>query len=140
MLPEVPRTELVSLQVMVNRHRHSGIQKQRRRPGSSSQRNRWGKKIQNWHGVWHVGWHGYGVDFWGTRKKCRQNLAVNASFQSKSVLFFVDIQARICVTKSKIHGRAPTLVPSACSFWDCDLSARTERPSESALRRRESVV
>ena len=36
---------MVSLQVSIGRHRNIGIQKQRRKPGSSTQRNHWDEKV-----------------------------------------------------------------------------------------------
>ena len=47
---EVARTEVLSLQVPVGQQRNLGIQKQRRKPGSSTQRDHWDKGFQNWRG------------------------------------------------------------------------------------------
>ena len=65
---EVPRTEMVSLQVLVDRYRHSGIQKQRRKPGSSTQGIHWETCFRKWRGFWYFGWRGFGVDLLGQGK------------------------------------------------------------------------
>ena len=55
--------------IWVEQHRSTGIPKQRRIPGSSTQRNNW-ENVLKW--AWTLGvfgWGGFGVYFFGTGKK-----------------------------------------------------------------------
>ena len=51
--------EMSNLQVLVYRRVNTGIQLQRRKPGSSTQRNRCEKCFRNWRGFWCGFWHGF---------------------------------------------------------------------------------
>ena len=64
---EAPTKEMVSLQVFIGQQRNIGIQKQRRKPWSSTQRSHWEKCLQQWHGFGPEG----GVDVLG--QNSRQN-------------------------------------------------------------------
>ena len=110
---EVPRTEMVSLQFLVARHRNTGIQKQLRKPGQAS-RETTGKKVSE-NGV-DLGILG-GVDlawiFWDRGKRAQKIHAKSTPVSgTKSAPFFAEkICAQIRAAKSKSPRRAPTQFP-----------------------------
>ena len=133
MLLEVPRTEMVSLQLLVARHRNTGIQKQLRKPGQASRETTEKKASENGMDLGILGGMDLAWIFWD-REKGAQKIHAKCTPVSgtKSAPFFAEIRAQIRAAKSKNPQRAPTLVPSvlACSGV---LSSRTERPLANAL-------
>ena len=116
---EVPRTDMVSLQLLVDLHRNTGIQKQLRKPGQAP-RQTIGKKVSE-NGV-DLGILG-GVDlawiFWDREERLKKSTPNPR-------------HAQIRAAKSKNPRRAPTLVPSVLARSSV-LSSRTERPLANAL-------
>ena len=130
---EVPRTEMVSLQLLVDLHRNTGIQKQLRKPGQAP-RETIGKKVFE-NGV-DLGILG-GVDLawisWDTEKRAQKIHAKSTPVSgTKSALFFAEIRAQIRAAKSKNPRRAPALVPSVLARSGV-LSSWIERPLANAL-------
>ena len=123
---------MVSLQLLVDRHRNTGIQKQLRKPGQAP-RETIGKKVSKNGvdlGIW-VAWIWRG--FFGTGKKGSKNpRQIHASFRNRIRTVFAGIHAQIRAAKSKNLRRAPTLVPSVLARSGV-LSSRTERPLANAL-------
>ena len=106
---EVPRTEMVSLRLLVDLHRKAGIQKHLRKPGSSTQRNHWEKSFRKWRGFGISG----GVDlawiFWGQGKKGSKNpRQIHASFPEQSPRRFSRKSAPKSVPQNqRMHGELP---------------------------------
>ena len=130
---EVPRTEMVSLQLLVDLHRNTGIQKQLRKPGQAP-RETIGKELTKMAWIWGfwVAWIWRGL--FGTGKKRAQKIHVKSTPISgtKSAPFFAEIRAQIRAAKSKNPRRAPALVPSVLARSGV-LSSRTERPLANAV-------
>ena len=130
---EVPRTEMVSLQLLVDLHRNTGIQKQLRKPGQAPRETIRKKVSENGVDLGILG----GVDlawiFWNREKRAQKIHATSTPVSgTKSAPFFAEIRAQIRAAKSKNPRRAPALVPSVLARSGV-LSSRTERPLANAL-------
>ena len=106
---EVPRTRMVNLQLLVDRHRSTGIQTIAMQTRSSTQRNRW-EKFPKMAWIWDFGWHGFGVDFhiFGTRKKRAQKIHAKStpvSGTKPAPFFFAEIRASQpqSITQKGVH-------------------------------------
>ena len=80
---EVPRTEMASLQLLVDLHRNIGIQKQLRKPGQAPRETSGKKSFRKWRGFGILG----GVDlawiFWDREKGLKKPRQIHATFRNK---------------------------------------------------------
>ena len=121
-----PRTEMASLQVLVNGHRNTSIQKQRGMPESSTHREAIAPKVSKIGKDFlfeNFGWRGFGVEwFWDSEERAEKIRAVFVGIRDRN---------RAANQKSTASSRPSSFCP--CSFRDYVLSSRTERPLENAL-------
>ena len=121
---EVPRTEMVSLQLLVDLHRNTGIQKQLRKPGQAPRETIGKQNFRKWRGFGDFGWRGFGVDFLGQGKKGSKNpRQIHASFRNKiRAVFRGNPRPNPCreIKKSMASSRPSSL--RACSFRCSELS------------------
>ena len=131
---EVPRTEMVSLQLLVDRHRNSGIELQLRKPGQALKRperplpvrKKFPKMVRIW-GFW-VAWIWCG--FFGTEKK-GLNRPTPVPEQNPRSFSRKSVQKSVPQNQESTASSNPSSL-CACSLRCSELSSRTERPLANA--------